>query len=190
MNRRSFVLGIGASTAGAAVMLGSGAFTSVEADRPVSVEVVDDTDAYLSPVPLDEDGEVPDDPSDPSQLRTPEAQEEPYAVINEDNGRLELTFSALNPEATTHVSQVFQITNDGEDTVGVWFEAEGDNKNAVTFTDGNDNVLNDGPENAVDLNVGNEIVVDVEFDTSDISTDEDIIDTLVLNADQAEVDQS
>ncbi|QZA88496.1 hypothetical protein K0C01_12055 [Salinarchaeum sp. IM2453] len=184
MNRRNFILGLGASTAGAVVTIGSGAFTSVEADREVSVEVVDDTDAYLSPVPLDDNGEVPDDPSDNDQLRVPGAQDEPYAQIDNDTGRLILTFGALNSEATTRISQVFRVTNEGDDEVGLWFEVSGSSPDVVTFTDQDGNELNDGSENAVDLTVGESVDVDIEFDTSGVGPDDEIIDTITLNADQ------
>jgi len=48
MNRRNFVAGLGALTAGGGAALGTGAFSSVEAERSVSVEVADDANAYLA----------------------------------------------------------------------------------------------------------------------------------------------
>lgn len=47
MRRRRFVLGLGALTAGAAAV-GTGAFSTVEADRSVTVNVEEDYDAYLA----------------------------------------------------------------------------------------------------------------------------------------------
>ena len=47
MNRRRLLAAFGAA-AGASGILGTGAFTSVEADRSVSVEVADDADAFLA----------------------------------------------------------------------------------------------------------------------------------------------
>ena len=48
MKRRNFIVGLGALSAGGAAALGTGAFSSVEAERDVSVELADDADAYLA----------------------------------------------------------------------------------------------------------------------------------------------
>ena len=48
MNRRNFVIGLGALSAGGAAAVGSGAFSSVSAIRDISVEVADDSEAYLA----------------------------------------------------------------------------------------------------------------------------------------------
>jgi len=47
MQRRKFLAGIGSLAAGAAAVTGTGAFTTVSADRAVSVSVADDSDALL-----------------------------------------------------------------------------------------------------------------------------------------------
>ncbi|OYR62887.1 DUF1102 domain-containing protein [Halorubrum ezzemoulense] len=51
MNRRQFVIGLGAAAAGGGAAMGTGAFTSVEADRDVSVAVAEEDEAYLRLVP-------------------------------------------------------------------------------------------------------------------------------------------
>ncbi|WP_154018382.1 hypothetical protein [Halolamina rubra] len=48
MKRRTFVLGLGTTATGASTLIGSGAFSSAEAERAVSVETADDDDAYLA----------------------------------------------------------------------------------------------------------------------------------------------
>ena len=53
MKRRQFILGTGAAAAGGSALLGSGAFSSVEAERDVTVEVADDADGYLGLEPSD-----------------------------------------------------------------------------------------------------------------------------------------
>ena len=47
MKRRNFILGLGATAAGGSAVVGSGAFSSVEAERTVTVETATDNDAYL-----------------------------------------------------------------------------------------------------------------------------------------------
>jgi hypothetical protein len=53
VRRRDFVAALGAAAAGGSAVLGSGAFTSVSADRTVNVQVADDTNAFLGLVPGD-----------------------------------------------------------------------------------------------------------------------------------------
>jgi len=47
MQRRNLLIGMGSIAAGGAATIGTGAFTSVEADRSVDVNVSDDAGAYL-----------------------------------------------------------------------------------------------------------------------------------------------
>ncbi|WP_459823853.1 hypothetical protein [Halorubrum luteum] len=47
MNRRNVLLGLGTAAAGSGVVFGSGALTSLEADREVQVEIVDATEGRL-----------------------------------------------------------------------------------------------------------------------------------------------
>jgi hypothetical protein len=53
MNRRKFIAALGAATAGTSAAAGTGAFTSVSADRSVSVQVANDSSAFLGLVPGD-----------------------------------------------------------------------------------------------------------------------------------------
>lgn len=51
MNRRQFVVGIGALAGGGGALVGSGAFTSVDADRTAAVAVAEEDEAYLTITP-------------------------------------------------------------------------------------------------------------------------------------------
>lgn len=107
MNRRTLVLGLGTIATGSAAAVGSGAFSSVEADRSVTVEVADDTEAFLALIPTSE-----------------------YAI--ERNGLLTLDLSPSNPtnaggtgvnaNAETIIRDVFEIENRGTQTVEIDFE--------------------------------------------------------------------
>ena len=113
MKRRSLILGLGVAAGGGAV--GTGAFTSIEADRDVAVEVADDSDAFLQlQGATDNDGD-----------ELPNAQ---YA--RERNGILELDFTGdnddiadggegFNARADTGISQVFEVRNQGTQEVEV-----------------------------------------------------------------------
>jgi len=53
-NRRKFIAGLGALATGSAAAMGTGAFSSVRAERTISVETAGDVNAYLG---LDASGE-------------------------------------------------------------------------------------------------------------------------------------
>ena len=53
MNRRTFLATLGTATAGTSAAVGTGAFTSVSANRSVSVRTADDSNALLGLVPGD-----------------------------------------------------------------------------------------------------------------------------------------
>jgi len=53
MQRRKFVIGLGATASGGAAALGTGAFSRVESQRQVSIQVATDANAYLGMVPMD-----------------------------------------------------------------------------------------------------------------------------------------
>lgn len=104
MQRRKFIIGLGALSAGTAAAMGTGAFSAVEADRGFSVDVADDANAYLALTSASE-----------------------YA--EENGGTIELDFSESNPtdkggegvnkNATTMFLHLFTIKNQGTETVGI-----------------------------------------------------------------------
>ena len=108
MERRKFVVGLGALAAGGAAAAGSGAFTSVEADRNVEVDVADDSDAFLALEGKD----------------TPNGNE--YVDDDGTDGTLSLDFSetteggdGLNQNADTIIRDLFEIQNQGTQEVVV-----------------------------------------------------------------------
>lgn len=120
MQRRKLLIGLGALSAGGAAAAGTGAFTSVEADRDVMVDVAGDASAFLSlSAATDESGD--------------ELPNGEYATENED-GTLELDFTeteeggdGLNPESVTVARNVFEVENQGTQAIEVDFEGpEGD----------------------------------------------------------------
>jgi hypothetical protein len=108
MKRRKFIIGTGALAAGSAAAVGSGAFTSVQADRSVSVNVAGDDSALLALEPCE---------SSPNG---------DYASIGED-GQFTLDIPNLNGNAFTRIDDVFKITNQGTQPVVVYIQELGVN---------------------------------------------------------------
>jgi len=112
MKRRAFVLGVGTASLGGSAVIGTGAFSRVESQREVGVEVVGDPEAYLGfDACLGDDG-------DP----TPNAE----FVGVDDRGRLAIDMgpsgnggSGVNGDAVTSFDAVFRIRNQGKERVCV-----------------------------------------------------------------------
>jgi len=160
MQRRKFIIGTGALAAGGAAALGSGAFSSVSADRGVTVEVADDNDAYLgleakrSDI-ISEDGEDGQLTLDLGSQTTNEGTD------YEGEG--------FNKEAITEVDGVFRITNQGTETVDL--EIEND-------VDGLETTL----QNPNDRGPGDSTLVDIEVDTKNHSPQDAEDGTVTISA--------
>jgi hypothetical protein len=108
MKRRNLLVTMGVLSAGGAVATGTGAFTSAEADRDVTVAVADDASAFLA---------ISD---------TGNANKE---YVTEDNGEfgLDLTGSnstsgggaGVNADAVTVFRDLFEIRNQGTQDIDV-----------------------------------------------------------------------
>lgn len=97
MNRRKALIGIGSLAVGSGAALGSGAFTSVTADRDVTVETAGDSSAYLQLVGDDE-----------------------YVSNDGTSGVLSIDLgspsSGFNEEAKTEVGGIVEISNNAGDS--------------------------------------------------------------------------
>ena len=115
MKRRNFLVGVGGTAIGASALVGSGAFTSVEAQRKMKISVEKDSQAYLQLTESDgihgqnyvhvddEDGTLYIDIADSG-----------YGGDNEGAG--------LNRNANTIMRDLFHICNHGKQEVYVWVE--------------------------------------------------------------------
>lgn len=187
MKRRTAILGLGTFVATAGAAMGTGAFTSVEADREFDVDVRNDDAAYLALRPVDADGDVVDDLTEGDTDRVPETSEQnrPFSLLDEETGRIDIAVTALNANAVTEIPNVFQIDNQGRNPVDVYTDVsyEGDgagNPEVVEVSTANGDALDD-EANPVTLGDGNSLVVDFTFDTSGIGPDDEIADTITIH---------
>ena len=159
--------------AGAGAAIGTGAFDQINADRTVSVNVEGDADAYLGLEPIN------------SAYATTDGDDVLELTFDEDGGA---GGDGFNPNSTTHINEVFSISNQGTQDVGVSVEkgdlAEGVDKFdflAQTDTDEESLVY----ESPVVLESGESFDVGVEAEISSSDTIDGVIedDEIVITAD-------
>lgn len=123
MKRRQVILGLGASATGGSALLGSGAFSSVSAERDISVEVAGDDSAYLRLGPCtDEDGN-----EKPNGAYAFQGEDGLFSIsLSDNNGNSPPDGSGVNPEALSKFHNVFEICNQGTQEVCVNFGIDGD----------------------------------------------------------------
>ena len=119
MKRRKFLIGLGSAGIGGSALIGSSAFSRVEAHRSMTIQTAEDPNAYLG---MDKCGG--DDP-------TPNGS---YAHLD-DLGHLKIFMDDENPtigesplgegvnsDSTSEFDRVFQICNQGKQAVCVWIQ--------------------------------------------------------------------
>ncbi|MFC7131943.1 MULTISPECIES: hypothetical protein [Salinibaculum] len=101
MERRKFLIGMGSLAAGGAAAMGTGAFSTVRADRDMTINTVNDEYAFLKLI---------DNPD--------------YSDMITDTGsnQLALTFDKLNLDAYTEFADLFRIANQGTKPARVWLD--------------------------------------------------------------------
>ncbi|MFC4247264.1 hypothetical protein ACFOZ7_09685 [Natribaculum luteum] len=107
MERRKFVLSVGALAAGGSLTLGTGAFSSVEAERDVAVNVADDASAYL--------GIQPGDGPNGNYVDTTASNALAINLTgdNDNIGDGLAGGEGLNANAITGIADIFQVQNQG-----------------------------------------------------------------------------
>ena len=187
MRRRQFILGLGTIAAGSAAAVGSGAFTSVEADRTISAEVAQDSDAFLE---LDAPGEAErSSAGDQVEFEFPSLAEQTDVDVNEENPQGLGADSVYRFASDVEGSDgLLRITNSGTQPVDVFAEQETteDVPEVDIFgVEPETELLT--PENPFeDLGVGEELRVGFEIDTFGVDVQDDSYDialTIVADAD-------
>lgn len=184
MQRRNFLVGLGSASVGGSALLGTGAFSRVESQRSVTVAVAEDPDAYLGldkcPTPngsytsLDDDGHL-------------------EVLMNPDNETIGSTplGSGINSNSRSQFDNVFQICNQGKETVCVHIEdndawprvpaevgGETGERRVEFYLDSAPNISVIGVENALPLGVGDCICIGILTRSHGLVEGDELLDAL------------
>ena len=114
MKRRNFLVGVGGTAVGASALVGSGAFSRVESDRAVDIEVATDEYAYLGMKPLGEDY--------PNSDNYVELDDKGHITI--DIGENPHYGQGVNSNSKTWFDFMFELCNQGKDDVYISLDDE------------------------------------------------------------------
>lgn len=181
IGRRSMLVGLSGVVIGGGALVSTGAFTSVQAERTVSVETTGDASALLTLEPTNKPNRE-------------------YAKLTSE-GVLEVTLDSVNKNAVTTVRDVFQVTNNGSRPVFVYIEHTSDSVQFSGFSregSPSTSVVKDspistlpgprvieGPANALRVPIGLSFRVDIEVDTTGMPDSQSLLATAMIVA-QAE----
>jgi SOS response regulatory protein OraA/RecX len=148
-----------------AAVYGTGAFSTLTAQRNADIQVAGDAASYLSIKPSQgPNGEYADLRG--GKLRVSVGS----ALDGKGNG--------VNKNAVTVVRDIFTITNQGSQSVGVWLT---DSSNVVTFETGTKKKVLEGRKNAITLKPGTTLHVGLTVDTRG-KTKDDLISSVTIHA--------
>ena len=175
MNRRNVLVALGAAAILTGIVFGTGAFTQVEADRTVSVDLADDANAFLELSETDEN---------PEYVSTVDGG------AGQDVVQLNLDGSAaqgdgLNDDAVTLINPVLNVTNQGTQDVTVSFDTDG-TADGIALVDENGDELDGNPLEGVSVGdteqVGIKVAVGDADDVNGGTLDDDTDLTLTITA--------
>lgn len=179
MQRRKLLTGLGMLAAGGAATVGTGAFTSAEASRSVTVTVEGDADAYLSLDALGTD--------DTANNGFATQSGDGISIDINDVGSVTDPADGVGLNSVYEFDKLFQVENQG--TQEIEFEIEtlsgddfgsnvGEDELTVEFYTGSDadNPLDGDP---VTLGTGDSKNIGVKVDTEDLSTSDFSVEATV-----------
>jgi len=143
LNRRNALLALGTIAAGSGTALATGAFSSVNADRTVTVNVASDAEAVLSL----------------------EVNDRYTGLSGGDGDVIRLDFTQINRRARTTFEDALTIGNHGSNDLELRLDIDDDDLDGIIgFSHGSDSF-------PIDLDEGDELEITITVDTPSDVTD-------------------
>jgi hypothetical protein len=163
MNRRRFLTTLGAAAGTTSLTLGSGAFTTVSAERTVSVDVADDFRAFLRLEPLEQGG-IDGEPTGRSGTAGQTVTFDIPGLREGENSDA----AGVAPDSVYEFRGLLQVVNQGTQPVTVRSEYDG-RLSDLALIDGDGDALRSDPPR---LDVGDGIETGLLIDTHGATTGE------------------
>ncbi len=159
-NRKNVLIGLGLIIAIGGAVIGSGAFSTVQADRGVSVQTAGDADAYLAI--------TPGDGYDNSAYITNDSDTGTLTFDLGQNGPTTNDGTGFNQNATTTLDGMVNLTNQGENAVevGVGDSSSGMGSSTTVELENAEVTFEMSDGNTVSLNPGKSATINVTVDTT------------------------
>lgn len=168
MNRRRFLVGFTTGTLATGWLVGSSAFSNVEAERAISVEVAHDIDAYLALHTLGIGDRVFHN-GDVIQLRIPGSDE---LIANSDIGLgVDSTYDFVYDSGEDDTPGLIRIENNGTKPVLVFSEPAGGMNIDVKLFDVYDPNRQTLRESPAELEPGDHVDVGIRVETFEVTPD-------------------
>ena len=126
MERRKFLIGAGSAAVGTSALVGSGAFTSVSAERTAKINVAGDSSSLLG---LDAS-------SGKNSAYATQTSSGEVLVELDNSDNVYSDADGVNPDALTKIFETFEIKNNGTQNVAVWVPPESVTPSSVGAADG------------------------------------------------------
>ncbi|WP_336326225.1 hypothetical protein [Halovenus sp. HT40] len=156
MKRRSFLAGVGAFASAGGFALGTGAFTSVSAERKVSIAVARDSQAFLQMLPIDDEGLSGEN----TGRSFANGHEVEFEIPGDENGE-NSNAAGLGLDSIYEFHDLLEVANQGTQPVTLSSTYDGDALADLALVTDN-GVLRDDPPT---LDVGDSIDVGLYIDT-------------------------
>jgi hypothetical protein len=174
LSRRNALIGLGSLVAGSGALVGTGAFSSVEADRTVDISSAGDGSALL-------------------QIDSGDGASASEITGTDTDGNVDqfqLTADDLNGDAVTEFNRAIKITNNGAENVGLYVDDTstsniGADEELDIESSGNSTIIGSG--NSVDLSSSDgSVELDVVVDLTGDNAASNIPDEITIVAEQSQ----
>lgn len=148
-----------------ALLVGTGGFTTVSADR--NADVVTESDG----------------PNSAILKMTPHTGPNGAYAGYDANGALTVDIERVNPGSRTHVNHVFNVTNKGEENMTVWIT---DLQPAVTFHTHDGDIGSMESKGKVVLAPGQTVQVSIDIDASEVAAGVTLLDKVTVHGESTD----
>jgi len=210
MRRRKLLIGMASLAAGGAATMGTGALSSVEAQRNIRGRVVGDERAYLELNGFNTSENSFAIETNSNQLLLDFDQDPDYNKFDDDEGGNISDIGndeaeGLNPDAISRFDEVFRIQNDGTEKLDVyitdnlsrvsWYEggdptSSVEGRNERVTLDPFDEEADTNPDDGSDDPAASELIVGVEIDLRGVTETGDVFtgdDNFTIHAEETPV---